>query len=155
MDKLDGYDRNILAQLQKNARITITDLASLVGLTKTPCQLRMKRLEEKGYILGYGALVDHERLGAGHIAFVQVTLNDTRSPALDAFNDAVRKVPEVEQCHMIAAGFDYLLKIRTADMATYRHVLGEQISSLPHVMSSSTFVVMESVKDFAVQAKEP
>jgi len=147
LDKLDKLDMAILRELQKNARITVTELASRVGLSKTPCQIRMKRLEEQGYILGYIALVDLKKLNANHVAFVQVTLSDTRTQALNAFNEAVRQIPEVEQCHMTAANFDYLLKIRTSDMESYRTVLGEKISSLPHVTNTSTYVVMEDVKD--------
>ncbi|MEH6650346.1 MAG: Lrp/AsnC ligand binding domain-containing protein [Motiliproteus sp.] len=147
MDDLDKLDHAIIHQLQQNARITVTELANRVGLSKTPCQIRMRRLEEKGYILGYVALVDRTRMGLSHIAFVQVTLNNTSSKALDAFNKAVYSIAAVEQCHMIAAGFDYLLKVRTSDMASYRCVLGEQISALPHVLQTSTFVVMENVKD--------
>lgn len=146
-EELDRIDHAILRELQKNARLTITELASRVGLSKTPCQLRMKKLEEQGYILGYVALVNQTRLGENHIAFVQVKLADTRSKALVAFNDAVRQIPEVEQCHMIAAGFDYLLKVRTSGMEAYRQVLGEQISALPFVQQTSTYAVMESVKD--------
>ncbi|RDE25207.1 winged helix-turn-helix transcriptional regulator [Motiliproteus coralliicola] len=144
---LDKLDLAILAELQKNGRITVTELASRVGLSKTPCQVRMKRLEQQGYILGYVALVDQTKLGQSHIAFVQVTLSDTSSKALEAFNLAVRQLPAVEQCHMTAGGFDYLLKVRTSDMASYRQVLGEQLSSLPHVQQTSTFVVMENVKE--------
>jgi len=143
----DRFDLAIIKELQSNARITITELASRVGLSKTPCQVRMRRLEREGYILGYTALVNRSKLGDKHIAFAQVTLNDTKTRALDAFNQAVRSIAEVEQCHMIAGGFDYLLKVRTADMETYRAILGEKISSLPHVVQTSTFVVMESVKD--------
>lgn len=147
MDDLDKIDRNIISHLSREGRITVTELAKRIGLSKTPCQLRIKRLEEAGYILGYGAVLDPERLGEGHIAFVQVTLRDTRSEALEAFNEAIRQIREVEQCHMIAGHFDYLLKIRTRDMAGYRKVLGEKISNLPHLAQTSTFVVMESVKD--------
>ena len=86
-------------------------------------------------------------MGEGHVAFVQVKLSDTRSAALDAFNRAVQSVAEIEQCHMIAASFDYLLKVRTTDIAAYRRVLGERISALPHVAQTSTFVAMETVKD--------
>jgi len=146
-DELDRIDYAILRELQKNARLTVTELASRVGLSKTPCQLRMKKLEEQGYILGYVALVNQTRLGASHVAFVQVKLSDTKSNALEAFNTAVRQIPEVEQCHMIAAGFDYLLKVRTSGMEAYRQVLGEQISALPFVLQTSTYAVMESVKD--------
>ena len=147
MDDLDKIDRRILDLLAKDGRITVTELAKQVGLSKTPCQIRMRKLEEAGYIVGYEAVLDPERLGEGHIAFVQVSLTDTRSDALHAFNEAVRQIREVEQCHMIASNFDYLLKIRTRDMTTYRKVLGEKISALPHVSHTSTFVVMESIKD--------
>ena len=149
MDDLDKIDFKILSVLADNGRITVTDLAKEVGLSKTPCQLRMRKLEENGYILGYSAVLDPERLGERHIAFVQVSLSDTRSDALHAFNEAVRHIREVEQCHMIASNFDYLLKIRTRDMGNYRRVLGEKISALPHVSHTSTFVVMESVKERA------
>lgn len=147
MDDLDAIDRRIIDALVANGRITVTDLAAKAGLSKTPCQNRMRRLEERGYIRGYTAITDPEKLGAGHIAFVQVSLADTRSPALAAFNEAVRTVREIEECHMIAGGFDYLLKVRTRDIAGYRRVLGERISTLPHVTQTSTFVVMEAVKD--------
>ncbi|GAA3532458.1 Lrp/AsnC ligand binding domain-containing protein [Zobellella aerophila] len=130
--------------------MTVTELASRVGLSKTPCQLRMRRLEEQGYITGYTVLVDQNKLGLSHIAFVQVTLNDTSSKALTAFNTAALKIGEIEQCHMIAGGFDYLLKVRTKDIVSYRLVLGEKISTLPHVLQTSTFVVMESVKDIGL-----
>jgi len=144
---LDQIDRRILIVLAGNGRISVTELAHKVGLSKTPCQTRMRRLEAGGYILGYQALIDPVRLGLGHIAFVEIKLSDTRAAALDAFNAAVRKLPEVEQCHMIAGGFDYLLKVRTASIEAYRRVLGEKISSLPHVARSATYVAMETVKE--------
>ena len=144
---IDRIDQAIVNELQNNARITLTELANRVGLSKTPCQIRMRRLENAGYILGYHALINRSRMGARHVSFVQVTLSDTRSQALKSFNQAVKKIPEVEQCHMIAGNFDYLLKIRTADMDSYRSVLGEKVSTLPHVKQTSTFVVMESVRD--------
>lgn len=147
MADLDRLDLKIIGELQGNARMTVTELASRVGLSKTPCQVRMRRLEAQGYITGYTATVDHGKLGLSHVAFIQVTLSNTSSKALNAFNEQVRKIAEVEQCHMIAAGFDYLLKIRTSDMAMFRMVLGEKISELPHVQQTSTFVVMENVKD--------
>ena len=147
MAELDRIDQSIIRELQKNSRITVTELASRVGLSKTPCQVRMRRLEEHGYITGYTALVNQTKLGLSHIAFAQVTMNDTSSSALTAFNKAVQNVSAVEQCHMIAGNFDYLLKVRTRNMQEYRQVLGEEISALPHVLQTSTFVVMENVKD--------
>ena len=144
---LDAFDRKILTALAEDGRMTVTDLARAVGLSKTPCQVRMRRLLDTGVIVGFQAVLDHARLGNDHIAFTEVKLNDTRERALEEFNAAVRRIPEVEECHMIASSFDYLLKVRTADMKRYRMVLGEAISSLPHVASTSTFVAMETVKD--------
>ncbi|HWK34657.1 Lrp/AsnC family transcriptional regulator [Sphingomonas sp.] len=142
---IDRFDQLILAALVEDGRMTVTDLARRVGLSKTPCQMRMRRLIDAGYIRGFRANLDLAKLGLDHIAFVEVKLSDTREQALRAFNDAVRIIPEVEECHMIASRFDYLLKVRTADMTRYRAVLGERISALPHVASTSTFVAMETV----------
>ncbi len=147
MSELDRIDFSIIRELQRNGRITVPDLASRVGLSKAPFLVRMRRLEEQGYITGYSALVNQSKLGQSHVAFAQVTLSDTSSKALAAFNEAVKQISAVEQCHMMAANFDYLLKVRTRNMAEYRQVLGEQMSSLPHVLQTSTFVVMENVKD--------
>lgn len=145
--QLDPADRRILAILARDGRIPVTELAKKVGLSKTPCQTRMKRLQAEGYILGYRAVLDPARLGMAHVAFVEVELSDTREAALRAFNEAARAVPEIEQCHMIAGAFDYLLKVRSVDIADYRRVLGEVISRLPHVEATSTHVSMETVKD--------
>ncbi len=147
MAQIDQIDRRILSALSRDGRLSMTSLSSKVGLSKTPVQARVRQMEKNGIIRGYRADIDREKLGEGHIAFVQVKLSDTRSAALDAFNKAVFSIPEIEQCHMIAANFDYLLKIRTRDMSSYRRVLGERISSLPHVSQTSTFVAMETVKD--------
>ena len=146
---LDDFDRKILAVLRKDGRITFTDLAQQVGLSKTPCQQRVKRLVENGVIVGFRAIVDPAKLGLDHVAFAEVKLSDTREAALKEFNAAVRQIPEVEECHMIASSFDYLLKVRTSDIRKYRMVLGEKISSLPHVASTSTFVAMETVRESA------
>ncbi|MCE8536371.1 Lrp/AsnC ligand binding domain-containing protein [Ruegeria pomeroyi] len=144
---LDRYDRAILNHLAADGRISIADLARRIGLSKTPTQARLKRLEATGIITGYRALVDPIRLGLDHVAFVEVRLSDTREKALAEFNAAVRRIGEVEQAHMIASNFDYLLKVRTHSMTEYRTVLAERISSLPHVSSTSTFVAMEAVKE--------
>ena len=147
MDKIDRLDHAILKEVGHNGRISVTDLANRVGLSNTPCTLRLRRLEELGYIRGYRAILDPEKMGVGHIAFVQVTLTDTKTAALEAFNKAVRQISEVEQCHMTCGGFDYLLKVRSRDIADYRQVMGEKISTLPYLSHTSTFVVMETVKD--------
>ena len=145
--ELDRFDTAILAVLAQDGRISITDLARHIGLSKSPTQARLKRLEQSGIILGYRALLDPIRLGLDHVAFVEVRLNDTREAALRAFNAAVAKVPEIEQAHMIASHFDYLLKVRTRNMRSYRAFMGETISALPHVASTSTYVAMEAVKE--------
>jgi Lrp/AsnC family leucine-responsive transcriptional regulator len=147
--ELDMFDRKIIDILRTDGRISITDLAERVGLSKTPCQVRLKRLRENGTIRGFRAVVDLARLGLDHVAFAEVKLSDTRESALDAFRQAVLRIPEVEECHMIASSFDYLLKVRTANIRRYREVLGERISALPHVASTSTFVAMETIRDSA------
>ncbi|WP_027487091.1 Lrp/AsnC family transcriptional regulator [Allorhizobium undicola] len=145
--ELDQFDRKIVDALARDGRMSITELSALVGLSKTPCQLRLKRLQDEGYILGFRAVLDPRKFGLDHIAFAEVKLSDTREAALSEFNAAVRKIREVEECHMIAGSFDYLLKVRTSDIRRYREVLGEKLSSLPHVSSTSTHVVMQAVKE--------
>ncbi|WP_306117552.1 MULTISPECIES: Lrp/AsnC ligand binding domain-containing protein [unclassified Roseitalea] len=144
---LDRIDRRIVAELGRDGRMAITTLARKVGLSKTPCQIRVRRLVESGVIRGFRAVIDPRKVGLEHVAFVEVKLNDTTEAALGAFNAAVGEIAEVEQCHMIAGPFDYLLKVRTGDIAAYRRVLGERISALPHVANTSTYVSMEAVKD--------
>ncbi len=144
---IDRFDREIMAILSREGRLPVTELSARVGLSKTPCQVRLKRLISEGYILGFEAVLNPTKLNLEQVAFVEVKLSDTTEAALSAFNTAVRQVPEVEQCHMIAGAFDYLIKIRTSNMRTFREVLGRTISTLPHVSSTSTHVSMQSVKD--------
>ncbi|WP_454886901.1 Lrp/AsnC family transcriptional regulator [Sphingomonas oryzagri] len=146
---LDEFDRKIVTMLRADGRMTVTDLADRIGLSKTPTQMRLKRLMDGGVIRGFRAIVDPARLGLDHVAFAEVKLSDTREKALGEFNAAVLRVPEIEECHMIASSFDYLLKVRTANIRDYRRVLGERISSLPHVASTSTYVAMETVRESA------
>ncbi len=147
LPEIDRYDAAILRALSEDGRMSVTELARRIGLTKTPTQARVKRLEETGVIAGYRAVLNPIRMGMAHVAYVEVRLSDTREAALQAFNKAVRAVPEIEECHMMAAGFDYLMKVRTSDIGDYRRVLGERISTLPHVASTSTYVAMEAVKE--------
>jgi Lrp/AsnC family leucine-responsive transcriptional regulator len=144
---LDDFDRRILALLAADGRMPLSEIAQRIGLTKSPTQARVRRLEASGAIRGYRAMLDPVRLGLDHVAFVEVRLSDTREAALTAFNAAVRALPEVEECHMIAGSFDYLLKVRTPNMAAYRQFLGVAISGLPHVAHTSTYVAMQAVKD--------
>jgi len=146
-DDLDRIDRRILDALRTDGRLSMAALADRVGLSKSPVTARVRRLEAAGFILGYRAVLDPVKLGAAQVAFVQVTLDDTTSEALETFNTAVRGTKEIEACHMIAGGFDYLLKIRTRDVGAYRKALGETISRLPHITHTSTFMAMETVKE--------
>lgn len=146
-EDLDSFDRAILMVLAEEGRISVTELARRIGLSKSPTQARLKRLEESGVIRGYRAILDPIRLGLDHVAFVEVRMNDTREAALEAFNQAVAAIPEVESAHLIAGNFDYLLKVRTSDMRAYRRVLAEKLSTLPGMSLTSTYVAMQAVKD--------
>jgi Lrp/AsnC family leucine-responsive transcriptional regulator len=148
-EDLDSFDRAILRELAAEGRMPATELARRIGLSKSPTQARLKRLEATGAIRGYRAVLDRVRMGEAHVAFVEVRLSDTREAALQAFNRAALAVPEIEECHMIASRFDYLLKVRTGDIAAYRRVLAERISALPFVAQTSTYVAMEAVKEAA------
>jgi Lrp/AsnC family leucine-responsive transcriptional regulator len=144
---IDSYDIKIIRELMQDGRLPVTELAKRIGMSKSPCQARLKRLQSEGYILGFRAQVDYSKLNQEQVAFAEVKMSDTREEALIAFNNAVKDLPEIEECHLIAGSFDYLLKVRTPDINTYRKVLGESISSLPNVASTSTYVSMQSIKD--------
>lgn len=154
LNALDRFDQAILAVLAAEGRISITDLARRIGLSKSPTQARLRRLETEGIIKGYRALIDPIRLGLDHVAFVEVKLTDTREAALAAFNAGLAAVPEIEQAHLIAGNFDYLLKVRTQDLRAYRTVLAEKISTLPHIASTSTYVAMQAVKEDGLSRSE-
>jgi Lrp/AsnC family leucine-responsive transcriptional regulator len=148
-DELDKFDRAILRVLASDGRISITDLAQRIGLSKSPTQARLRRLEAARVIAGYRAMIDPIRLGLDHVSFVEVRLSDTREAALAEFNTAVRAIPEIEQVHLIAGNFDYIMKVRTRSMNDYREMLAHRISTLPHVSSTSTYVAMQAVKENA------
>ncbi|MCL6285448.1 Lrp/AsnC ligand binding domain-containing protein [Ruegeria sp. 2012CJ41-6] len=144
--ELDRIDQRILAELAANGRLSIVELAARVNLTNTPCSERVKRLERSGYISGYRALLDKERLGLGHLTVVQVSLAATADTSLEDFNRAVRDIPEIETCLMVAGSFDYLLTVRTRDIAHFRDVLGDRINRLPGIHQTNSFAVMETVR---------
>jgi Lrp/AsnC family leucine-responsive transcriptional regulator len=149
---LDIFDHKILKIIASEGRISVTELATRIGLSKSPTQTRLKRLEENGVIKGYRAMLDPIQLGREHVAFVEIRLSDTRETALKAFNTAVRAIPEIEQAHLIAGNFDYLLKVRVSDMSSYRQVLAEKLSTLPHISNTSTYVAMQAVKEDSSEA---
>jgi Lrp/AsnC family leucine-responsive transcriptional regulator len=143
---LDRIDRKILRQLQSNARLTNADLARSVNLSPTPCLERVRRLDADGYILKYVTLLNPQKLGAGVISFVQVMLDRTSPDVFERFKKQVSLCPEVMECHMVAGGFDYLLKVRTKSMLEYRDFLGQTLAGMSDIKQTHTYVVMEEVK---------
>ena len=149
---IDHLDRALLNELQTDGRATVVELAERINLSKTPCQKRLRRLERDKVIRGYRADIDPSKINLGYLVFVQVKLESTRRDCLTRFNAAVKKVPQILSCHMLSGGYDYLLKVRTKDMAAYRALLGDVIADLPGVAQTSTFPVMEEVKDTSALA---
>ena len=146
MEDLDRTDRRILAALQQDGRVTPVELADRVGLSPTATSERVKRLIRDGFVTGFRAMLDPVKLGRGLMVFVEVGLDKTTPDVFERFATAVRRAPEVLECHMVAGGFDYLVKTRVADMAAYRHFLGDVLLSLPGVKETRTYAVMEEVK---------
>ena len=149
MPDLDRTDRRILELLQSDGRITNTELAQRTGIPPTSMSDRVKRLQKQGYILGYSARLDPHRLGLELLVFVEVSLDKTTPDAFDKFSRAVRSAPEILECHMVAGGFDYLVKARVTDMAHYRSFLGDVLLGMPGVSETRTYPVMEEVKSDA------
>lgn len=144
---LDRTDRRILALLQQDGRISNVKLAEAVHLSPTATLERVRRLTEQGYILGYRARLNPHKLGAGMLVFVEIILDRTTETVLEDFRKAVRDQPEIMECHLVAGGFDYLLKLRVADMEDYRRVAGRVLWRLPGVRETRTYAVMEEVKN--------
>ena len=143
---LDRIDRRLLARLQQDGRTAISQLAREVHLTVTPTLERVRRLESSGYIEGYFARLNPRRLGLGLLAYVEVSLDRTTPDAFERFKQAMLAHDEVTDCHMVAGGFDYLLKVRVTDMDSYRRFLGDRIAALRGVQQTHTYFVMEEVK---------
>ncbi len=143
---MDSIDLQILDALQHEARITNVDLAKRVGLSPTPCLERVRRLERDGFIQGYRAELDAGRLGAGLLVFLEVSIDRTSPEAFAEFAAKIKAQREVIECHMVAGGFDYLLKVRVRDMEAYRDFLGRTLVDVPHIRETRTYMVMEQVK---------
>lgn len=143
---LDRIDRKILKILQEDGRIANLKLAESVALSPTAVLARVQRLTRDGFILGYEARLDPIKLGAGMLVFIEVLLDRTTPNVFDQFKAAVQVHPEIMECHMVAGGFDYLLKTRSADMAAYRVFAGNVLWQLPGVRETRTYAVMEEVK---------
>ena len=143
---LDRIDRKILSILQEDGRIANLKLAEAVALSPTAVLARVQRLTRDGFILGYEARLNPLKLGAGMLVFVEVLLDRTTPNVFDQFKAAVQVHDEIMECHMVAGGFDYLLKTRMADMAAYRAFAGQVLWQLPGVRETRTYAVMEEVK---------
>jgi Lrp/AsnC family leucine-responsive transcriptional regulator len=146
---LDRIDRGLLARLQQDGRAAVSQLAREVHLTVTPTLERVRRLEASGYIEGYFARLNPGKLGLGLLAYVEVSLDRTTPDAFERFKQVALAHDEVMECHMVAGGFDYLLKTRMADMAAYRDFAGTVLWQLPGVRETRTYAVMEEVKSSA------
>ena len=145
--KLDLIDKKILRELQRNGRITFAELASRVGLSTSPCLERVKKMEREGVIKGYTALLNPNYLNAGLVVFVQIRLVRTAQVIFEDFKAAAVRLDEVQECYLVSGNFDYLIKARVADMDAYRKFLGETLLTLPGVQESTSYVVMEQVKE--------
>jgi len=143
---LDRIDRRLLALLQREGRMPVSRLAREVNLTVTPTLERIRRLEAAGYINGYFAHLNARRLGLGLLAYIEVSLDRTTPDAFERFKDMVKAHDEIMECHMVAGGFDYLLKVRVKDMGSYRTLLGEHIAGVRGVQQTHSYFVMEEVK---------
>ena len=149
---LDRTDLKILRCLQEDGRISNLKLAETVALSPTAVLARVQRLTREGYILGYEARLNPLKLGAGMLVFVEILLDRTNANVFEEFRAAVQVRPEIMECHLVAGGFDYLLKIRTANMNSYRAFSGDVLWQLPGVRETRTYAVMEEVKHSAALA---
>jgi Lrp/AsnC family leucine-responsive transcriptional regulator len=145
--RLNRIDSNILRELQADGRLSYAELARRVGLTTTPCMERVKRMEREGIIKGYTALLDAESLAAGLVVFVQIRLARTAQDVFEEFKQAAIALDDVQECYLVSGNFDYLIKARVEDMGAYRELLGETLLTLPGVQESTSYVVMEQVKE--------
>ena len=146
-NQLDKIDRNILRLLQQNARMPHTEVARKVGLSTTPCKERVRRLERDGVIQRYQAVLNPAALDRGLVVFVQIRLNRTSQDIFEEFTARAVDLPEIQECYLVSGNFDYLLKTRVADMNAYRTLLGETLLTLPGVLESTSYVVMEQVSE--------
>lgn len=145
--KLNRIDRNILRILQADGRTSYAELSRQVGLSTTPCIERVRRLENDGVIRGYQAILEPEHLDAGLVVFVQIRLSRTSQDIFEEFKRHASALEEVQECYLVSGNFDYLIKARVADMHAYRIFLGETLLTLPGVQESTSYVVMEQVKE--------
>jgi DNA-binding Lrp family transcriptional regulator len=142
--KLDRIDLKILAELQKNGRITNVDLADAVGLSPSPCLTRVKRLEQAGYIAGYGAQLELRKLGDVLLVFTEMTLSDHRRDDFARFEAAIRNIPEIVECHLVSGGYDYLLKFITNGVNHYQSVIESMLERNIGIEKYFSYIVIKS-----------
>ena len=147
MRPLDRTDRQILNILQKDGRIAISELASRVNLSTTPCSERVKRLEREGIIMGYHARVNPQLIDRNLLVFLEIKLSAKSGDVFDQVARDLIEIPEVLECHLISGEFDYLVKARLKEMSAYRRLLGDLLKKLPSSASSHSYIVMEEVKE--------
>ena len=145
--ELDGRGILKISHLQRNGRISNVDLANSVGLSPSPCLIRVKRLEKAGYIAGYGAHVELAKLGSMQVVFTQVTLSDHRREDFDRFEAAVRNIDEVVECHLVSGGFDYLLKFITCGVAHYHSIAEKVLRQSVNIEKYFSYIVIKSTFD--------
>lgn len=145
--ELDKIDRKILRILQAEGRISFTELGERIGLSTTPCTERVRRLEREAVITGYHAHLDPAAVKASLLVFVEISLAYKSGDIFEEFRRAALKLPNVLECHLVSGDFDYLLKARISEMASYRKLLGSTLLTLPHVRESKSYIVMEEVKE--------
>jgi len=142
--KLDRIDLKILAQLQKSGRITNVELADAVGLSPSPCLTRVKRLEQSGYIVGYGAQVNLQKLGEFITVFTEVTLEDHRSSDFVRFESKIRTIDEIMECHLVSGGYDYLLKFVTPGVGHYQSLIENLLEGNLGIEKYFSYIVIKS-----------
>ena len=145
--ELDRIDRHILQLLQEEGRMSYVELGERVGLSTTPCMERVKQLEREKFILGYGARLNPQKLQANLLVFVEISLYSKSADIFDDFRRAATKLPHVLECHLVSGDFDYLIKARISEMASYRKLLGDILLRLPGVRESKSYIVMEELKE--------
>ena len=144
--ELDETDLQILKTLQRNAKLTTKELADAVHLTPTPVFERQKRLERQGYIKKYVAVLNPEKLGQGLLVFCKVKLKQINHEIADSFTRRIMRIPEVTECYNISGAYDYLLKVRAADMRQYQQFILTKLGELDDVGSIESIFVMDEVK---------
>lgn len=147
MPELDRTDRKILDILQREGRISMTDLAQRIGLSTSPCAERVRRMERDGVIVGYHARVAPRALGKTLLVFVEITLAAKSGEVFDQVRNELLHVPDVQECHLVSGSFDYLVKARLGGMDEYRSLLGDILKKLPVAAQSHSYVVMEELKE--------